>query len=150
MVTRFRQTQIDLLVTTFAGEAWRTRTTEVVDQIGTVRAQQTWIFRAIVDIHFAQLTSPARQTIAFEATLLQGQTRSAVRTGITVCRARVNGDVAIVASVAAATQTRVVSMARFILAHGARRACILQTGALFFLTILAGVAGRALAAIALR
>lgn len=122
---------------TFSGEAWWARTTEVIDQIGTVRAQQTWILRAIVDVYFAQLTGPARQTIAFEATLLQGQTRGTIRAGITVGRARVNGNVAIFAGVAAAAQTRVVSMAWFILAHGARRACILQAGTLFFLAILA-------------
>lgn len=51
MATRFRQTQIDLLVTTFAGEAWRTRATEIIYQIGTIRTQQARILRTIVDIH---------------------------------------------------------------------------------------------------
>lgn len=150
MATWFRQTQVDLLVTAFAGEAWRARATEIVDQIGTIRAQQAWILCTIVYIDVAQFTGPARYAIAFETTLLQSQARCSVRTGVAVCRARINCNVAIVASVAAAAQTRIISMARLVLAHGAGWTRILQTVALLLLAVLARVAGGTLATIALR
>lgn len=81
---------------------------------------------------------------------MQRHTVGTVRAWVAVGRARVNGNIALVARVSAAAQARQIAVARLIFAHRACRARVNVAAALFLLAIFARVSRRALAAIALR
>jgi hypothetical protein len=63
------QTDIVLDLASLSGKSGRTIASEVVDQVGTVGAQETRLLGAVVDVDVAQDTLPSSRTVTDISTL---------------------------------------------------------------------------------
>lgn len=93
---------------------------------------------------------PAGQALALVASLLQGQTAGTVCTGIAIGRARIDGHVTLIASVATSAEASYILIAWLILAHGTCRTRVIATVGSLFLAVNTRVSSWTIAAIALR
>ena len=125
--TGIRLTQIHLGLTSLASEASGTVAAEVIDHVCTVSSQQTRLLQTIINVILAVSALPALCALTGVATLGQSPARGSIATRVAILRARVSGDVTVLALEAVSTQTLKVIRARQVFAHGAVRAGALYT-----------------------
>lgn len=150
VLARLGHAQIDFLLASLSGEAWRAGADKIVDEVSAVGAQQARILSAVVGVDLALLAFPAWRAVALESSLLQRSALSSVSARVSVGCAWIDRNVAVASGVSGSAEASVVSDAGFVFAHGASRAGVVAAVGLFFLAVDAGVSRSALALVALR
>lgn len=151
LAARIRRAEVLFDLATFAGEAGRTFTDEVVHEVSAGAAEEARIFSAIVDVRLAIGSCPAGRAVALVAAVFEGNAERLVVARGLADRTRIDGDVARGAFIAGSAETVDRSGAGQVLTHRSFRTNVRHVAfGLFDFALKARIAGRTFARVALR